>query len=210
MAKKRKPEAVTRRLDEVDRTIYSTFRGGANSLSQIYTQALAQKKVAFQAGERYALEKLYQLIVRYSDAGSTVTVADIVAYLQNETDGEDTLTPNSELVHQHFQSAIQSTNGNVDNSASMNGSAEGDRIHQIGHCDQTKNSSFATAALSSLVDSSSGLPCYLLQGPSSDGCLAQENETRYHESNPLNQNGEMGPFDLSSSSMDMHSDSPTR
>lgn len=27
-------------------------------------------------------EKLYQLIVRYSDAGSTVTVADIVAYLQ--------------------------------------------------------------------------------------------------------------------------------
>ncbi|XP_009381149.2 uncharacterized protein LOC103969370 isoform X2 [Musa acuminata AAA Group] len=183
MAKKRKPEAVTRRLDEVDRTIYSTFRGGANSLSQIYTQALAQKKVAFQAGERYAL---------------------------NETDGEDTLTPNSELVHQHFQSAIQSTNGNVDNSASMNGSAEGDRIHQIGHCDQTKNSSFATAALSSLVDSSSGLPCYLLQGPSSDGCLAQENETRYHESNPLNQNGEMGPFDLSSSSMDMHSDSPTR
>ncbi|KAJ8480222.1 hypothetical protein OPV22_023949 [Ensete ventricosum] len=164
MAKKRKPEAVTRRLDEVDRTIYSTFRGGANSLSQIYTQAVAQKKVAFHAGERYALEKLYQLILRHSDAGSTVTVADIVAYLQNETDGEGTLTPNSELVHQHVQSAMQSTNGNINSSASMIGSAEGDHIHhQIDHSDQTKNPSFTTAALSSLVDSS-GLPCYLLQG----------------------------------------------
>ncbi|URE43118.1 holocarboxylase synthetase [Musa troglodytarum] len=207
MAKKRKPEAVTRRLDEVDRTVYSTFRCGANSLSQIYTQAVAQRKVAFQAGERYALEKLYQLIVRHSDAGSTVTVADIVAYLQNETDGEDTLTPDSELVHQYSQSATQSTNGNMNNSASMIGSAEGDHIHQIGHCDQTKNPSFTTA-FSSLVDSS-GLPCYLLQGPSSDGCVAQGDGTRHPESNPQNQNGETGPLDLISS-MDMHSDSPTR
>ncbi|RWV99719.1 hypothetical protein BHE74_00028079 [Ensete ventricosum] len=64
MAKKRKPEAVTRRLDEVDRTIYSTFRGGANSLSQIYTQAVAQKKVAFHAGERYALVRPFPPLVR--------------------------------------------------------------------------------------------------------------------------------------------------
>ncbi|RWV99716.1 hypothetical protein GW17_00037363 [Ensete ventricosum] len=163
-------------------------------------------------------EKLYQLILRHSDAGSTVTVADIVAYLQAiflfvlsglsycNTDGEGTLTPNSELVHQHVQSAMQSTNGNINSSASMIGSAEGDHIHhQIDHSDQTKNPSFTTAALSSLVDSS-GLPCYLLQGQSSDGCLAQESNPLNH----LNQNGETAPLDLSTSMDHMHSDSPTR
>ena len=53
MAKKSKSEAT--RLDEVDRSVYSTFCSAANSLSQIYTQAMAQQKVSFQAGERHAL-----------------------------------------------------------------------------------------------------------------------------------------------------------
>ncbi|KAG0500517.1 hypothetical protein HPP92_000589, partial [Vanilla planifolia] len=53
MAKKRKSDAS--RLDEVDRTMYSTFCSAANSLSQIYTQAMSQQKLAFQAGERHAL-----------------------------------------------------------------------------------------------------------------------------------------------------------
>ncbi|KAK8941714.1 hypothetical protein KSP40_PGU001437 [Platanthera guangdongensis] len=53
MARKRKSDATP--LDEVDRTLYSTFCSAANSLSQLYTQAMNQQKVAFQAGERQAL-----------------------------------------------------------------------------------------------------------------------------------------------------------
>jgi hypothetical protein len=54
MARKRKTDAAPR-LDEADRTLYSTFCGAANSLSQLYTQAMAQQKLSFQAGERHAL-----------------------------------------------------------------------------------------------------------------------------------------------------------
>ncbi|RRT40922.1 hypothetical protein B296_00035026 [Ensete ventricosum] len=53
MARKRKTEAT--RLDEVDRTLYSTFCSAANSLSQLYTQAMNQQKISFQAGERHAM-----------------------------------------------------------------------------------------------------------------------------------------------------------
>ncbi|ONK58214.1 uncharacterized protein A4U43_C09F9660 [Asparagus officinalis] len=53
MAKKRKSDA--NRLDEVKRGMYLTFCSAANSLSQIYTQAMNQQKVSFQAGERHAL-----------------------------------------------------------------------------------------------------------------------------------------------------------
>jgi hypothetical protein len=53
MARKRKTDAAPR-LDEADRTLYSTFCGAANSLSQLYTQAMAQQKLSFQAGERHA------------------------------------------------------------------------------------------------------------------------------------------------------------
>ncbi|KAF8405893.1 hypothetical protein HHK36_007971 [Tetracentron sinense] len=55
MGKKRKSGAT--RLDEVDRTMYTTFCSGANSLSQLYTQAMNQQKLSFQAGERHGLEK---------------------------------------------------------------------------------------------------------------------------------------------------------
>ncbi|KAL0923912.1 hypothetical protein M5K25_004699 [Dendrobium thyrsiflorum] len=59
MAKKRKSDAS--RLDEVDRTMYSTFCSAANSLSQIYTQAMSQQKLAFQAGERHGLVRIFIL-----------------------------------------------------------------------------------------------------------------------------------------------------
>ncbi|RVX21313.1 hypothetical protein CK203_001961 [Vitis vinifera] len=58
MAKKRKSDAT--RLDEVDRTMYTSFCSAANSLSQLYTQAMNQQRLSFQAGERHALEAIQQ------------------------------------------------------------------------------------------------------------------------------------------------------
>lgn len=53
MAKKRKSIATS--MDEVDRTMYASFCSAANSLSQLYTQAMNHQKFSFQAGERHGL-----------------------------------------------------------------------------------------------------------------------------------------------------------
>lgn len=53
MAKKRKSENAA--LDEVERTLYTSFCTAANSISQLYTQAQNQQKLSFQAGERHAV-----------------------------------------------------------------------------------------------------------------------------------------------------------
>ncbi|KAE8697394.1 TSL-kinase interacting protein 1-like isoform X1 [Hibiscus syriacus] len=82
MSKKRKSEAT--RLDEMDRSMYNTFCSAANSLSQLYSQAMNHQRISFQAGERHALEKLFQWILRQQEEGARVTTTDIVAHLQNE------------------------------------------------------------------------------------------------------------------------------
>ncbi|KAK4740169.1 hypothetical protein R3W88_003866 [Solanum pinnatisectum] len=53
MGKKRKSLASS--LDEVDRTMYSTFCSAANSLSQLYTQAMNQQKLSFLSCERHGM-----------------------------------------------------------------------------------------------------------------------------------------------------------
>ncbi|KHG14904.1 hypothetical protein F383_02753 [Gossypium arboreum] len=55
MGKKRKSIATS--LDEVDRTMYASFCSAANSLSHLYTQAMNQQKLSFQAGKRHGLNK---------------------------------------------------------------------------------------------------------------------------------------------------------
>ncbi|KAK4782872.1 hypothetical protein SAY86_007246 [Trapa natans] len=88
MAKKRKSAATP--LDEVDRTLYSSFCAAANSLSHLYSQAMSHQRISFQAGERHALDKLYQWMLRQQECGSRVTTIDIVSYLQHELEyGDD-------------------------------------------------------------------------------------------------------------------------
>ncbi|KAK8710940.1 hypothetical protein V6N13_146249 [Hibiscus sabdariffa] len=103
MSKKRKSEAT--RLDEMDRSMYNTFCSAANSLSQLYSQAMNHQRLSFQAGERHALEKLFQWVLRQQEEGSRVTTADIVAYLQNELEYETEESPMSprQSFHQNPQ-----------------------------------------------------------------------------------------------------------
>ncbi|XP_004288874.1 PREDICTED: uncharacterized protein LOC101298370 [Fragaria vesca subsp. vesca] len=82
MGKKRKP--ITTSLDEVDRSMYASFCSAANSLSQLYTQGMNNQKFSFQAGERHALDKIYQWIRSTQQGGSRVTTDDVLSYLQNE------------------------------------------------------------------------------------------------------------------------------
>lgn len=204
MAKKRKSDAS--RLDEVDRTMYSTFCSAANSLSQIYTQAMNQQKLAFQAGERHGLEKLYQWIKRHHEEGSRITLADIVGYLQNEIDdgGHDTsASPRVHNAGQHPHTAFPSLIPNVQTASGLHGSsAVAFATRSSTQTDQSKNSVFSNA-LSSPVRRSLQ-PYHLAEG---DDFYSAGNTTPSGAGARNNNDGnrEANSHD---SSMDMHSDSP--
>jgi len=141
MGKKRK--SVATQLDEVDRTMYSTFSSAASSLSQLYTQAMNQQKLSFQAGERHALDNLHQWILGKHEEGSSLSMADIVAHLQNEIDcvGED--TPSSpriiqQQLQQQQQHSQQIMNTDFQTLETFDGGAG--HGHRTGHSVQTKNS----------------------------------------------------------------------
>ncbi|OAY84875.1 uncharacterized protein LOC109717089 [Ananas comosus] len=197
MARKRKSEAT--RLDEVDRTLYSTFCSAANSLSQLYTQTMNQQKLSFQAGERHALEKLYQWILRQHEEGSRLTVADILAHIQNEIDygGEDaSASPRFQFPHQHSQSTMHSTNTSNQPPSGFSAQPTAGSAFRSSHSDQSKNSVFSNA-LSSPVRRSLQ-PYHLAQG---GGSYYVNGGGRSNELN--RESNSPSPNDS-----DMHADSP--
>ncbi|CAM6084831.1 unnamed protein product [Calypogeia fissa] len=156
MAKKRKSDNAG--LDEVERTLYTSFCTAANSISQLYTQAQHQQKVAFQAGERHCVEKLYNWLHREHQAGSNISSAEILNYLQNELDGEEmTVSPGMQFQQlplmsqqqqpQQHQQQLHSPNNQVPPGA-VGYSSLGNPGRMGGVIDQTKLSIF-TGALSS-------------------------------------------------------------
>ncbi|KAK9110548.1 hypothetical protein Sjap_018608 [Stephania japonica] len=209
MAKKRKSDAT--RLDEFDRTMYSTFCSAANSLSQLYTQAMNQQKLAFQAGERHGLEKLYQWMLRQQEEGSRVAPADILAYLQHELDygGEEPSMSPRHQFQQHSQPTMHTMNssGHV-SSGSFGPATIGQGHHRPGNPDhQAKNSVFSNA-LSSPVRRS--LQHYHLAqgGYNSSNATPSANGARTSETNFSHQHNRESNSLSSNDAMDMHADSP--
>ncbi|XP_052191368.1 uncharacterized protein LOC127800664 [Diospyros lotus] len=208
MAKKRKSDAS--RLDEVDRSIYTSFCSTANSLSQLYTQSMNQQKLSFQAGERHGLEKLYNWIVRQQEDGPRVNTVDIVTYLQNELDYgiEDApMSPRLPFQHQLPQTAMHSTNTGFSVSSSSFGQLTAGQGLR-GHSDhQPKNSVFSNA-LSSPVRR--GLQQYHMPptGFSSSNIMPSGNVVQSHES--IYPPHQVTSVPGSTDSMDIHTDSPGR
>ncbi|OMP12101.1 hypothetical protein COLO4_03467 [Corchorus olitorius] len=187
MAKKRKSDAT--RLDEIDRSMYTSFCSAANSLSQLYTQAMNHQRLSFQAGERHALEKLYQWILRQQEEGSRATMVDIVSYLQNELEygDEPPMSPRLPLQHAHSPAAAQPNNLGAPISSNPFSSAMVGQGVRSGDS-QVKNSVFSNA-LSSPVRQS--LQHYHLAqgGHNSNNVLPSVNGQRNTESNyPHQQN----------------------
>ncbi|XP_058111214.1 uncharacterized protein LOC131254232 [Magnolia sinica] len=210
MAKKRKSDAS--RLDEVDRTMYTTFCSAANSLSQLYTQAMNQQKLAFQAGERHGMEKLYQWILRQHEEGSRVSGADLVAYIQNELDygGEDTsMSPRLQSQHQHSQPPTQSTNSTIQASSGSFGQAIAGQGPLSWQSDQTKNSVFSNALSSPIRHSLQ--PFHLAQGGyyPNNVLPAGNGSVRNQEINAPHQTRDSNFLNSNDASMDMHAESPT-
>lgn len=206
MAKKRK--SIGTSLDEVDRTMYTSFCSAANSLSQLYTQAMNHQKLSFQAGERHGYEKLYQWILRQQEAGGRVGTVDVLTYLQNELDycgDEPSMSPRAPVLHHHSQSPANFPNAGflVSGPSAQVPAAQAPRSDQYDN--QTKNSVFSNALSSpvrrTLQHYQLAQGVYCPSGGPPPGNAARSNEGNYAN----NQNRDSNSND---SSMDMHQDSP--
>ncbi|KAL3513949.1 hypothetical protein ACH5RR_026666 [Cinchona calisaya] len=204
MAKKRKSVATS--LDEVDRSMYSTFCTAANSLSQLYTQAMNHQKLSFQAGERHGLEKLYQWILRQQEGGSRVTTSDVLTYLQTELDYSGEEPPMSPRT---LGQPVQFANSGLlvpTGSSALTASAQGFRSEPSDQ--QSKNYVFSNA-LSSPVRRS--LQNYHISpgGYFQNSVQPSTNGNRSSEPNFIHQQSrDANPVNSSDSAMDMHADSP--
>ncbi|PPD71143.1 hypothetical protein GOBAR_DD31979 [Gossypium barbadense] len=178
MTKKRKSDAS--RLDEVDRTMYTSFCSAANSLSQLYTQAMNHQRLSFQAGERHALNEL-------------------------EYGGDEPpMSPRLPLQHPHSQAPMQSNNLGapvLSNPLSSVNVGQGVRPGD----NQVKNSVFSNA-LSSPVRRSLQ-PYHLAQGSyNSNNILSSVNGQWNNESNYCHQQNREANSPGSNDCMDMHAD----
>ncbi|KAL7089875.1 hypothetical protein ACP275_12G004100 [Erythranthe tilingii] len=199
MGKKRKSDAS--RLDEVDRGMYTTFCSAANSLSQLYTHAMHQQKLSFQAGERHSMEKICNWILRQHENGARVMAGDILAYIQNELDyATEEPPPSPRLPAQQQQPPPHS---GLPISSNAFGPASVGQGHRSGsgNPDQTRSSSVFSNALSSPVRRS--LQNYHLP----QGGFSANNSMRTNE-NSTNQIRDTNPPSSNDTSMDMHGDSP--
>lgn len=194
MARKRKSDAAPR-LDEADRTLYSTFCGAANSLSQLYSQAMSQQKLSFQAGERHALEKLHQWISRKHAEESRLTVTDIMSHIQHEIDSGGTDALVSPRGNQHPASANPFTN--IQPSAGLYPQATAGLAPRPSLSDQPKNMIFSNALSSPVRRTLQNY--HLTQGAGSGG--------RNNEANSVGQHREANSASSNDTSMDMVSDS---
>ncbi|KAH9536922.1 hypothetical protein CY35_16G024700 [Sphagnum magellanicum] len=145
MPKKRKSEYSG--LDEVEKTLHTSFCTAANSISHLYTQAQQQQKQSFHAGERHAVEKLYFWLLREHQAGSNISVGQILGYLQNELEGvsgDDTAMSPGPQSAQQQQQAVAIAAGSVGTSR------PGQIETPAAPLDQSKNSVF-TGTLTSPI-----------------------------------------------------------
>ena len=182
--------------------MYTTFCSAANSLSQLYTQAMNHQRLSFQAGERHSLEKLYQWILRQQEEGSRVSTVDIVAYLQNEIEygaEEPPMSPRLPIQHQHSQTNLNNLGFPVA-SIPHAPAAVGPGVRS-GQPD-AKNSVFSNALSSPLRRSLQHY--HSTQGgyqmPAGSGPRNSEPNNSHHLNRDANS--------PSSESMDMHADSP--
>ncbi|XP_062206313.1 uncharacterized protein LOC133908311 [Phragmites australis] len=134
--KKRRPE------DEAEE-MHLAFRGAANALSQVYTQAVAHQKASFLAGERRTMENVHRWLSSQHEQASEVSVADALAYLQNEIAHrtEDTPVP---LQHPSLHPPYNFPSANVQSNPFSFGNVAAALNSRMGETDQ-RNASISNA-----------------------------------------------------------------
>lgn len=86
MGKKRRIDAVD--LD-AERTLYSSFVSAANSMSQLYSQAVQQQRKSSAAASRQTLERVLGFVLKEYGNSDMVPKAAILQFLQQEYEAVD-------------------------------------------------------------------------------------------------------------------------
>lgn len=85
MGKKRKSEVDL----DAERTLYSSFSAAANSISQLYTQAVQQQRKASSTAAKQAIDKIICGVVRDFGNCEVIPVSTLLHYLQHEYESCD-------------------------------------------------------------------------------------------------------------------------
>lgn len=192
--------------------MYTTFCSAANSLSQLYSQTMHHQRLSFQAGERHALEKFYNWVLRQEEAGSRVSSSDMMAYMQNEIDysSEDPpMSPRLPSQHQQSQTPIHMSSSGIPISSNSFGQAAAGQGFRSAHADQQAKNVFSNALSSPVRRSLQNY--HLAQGNDyPNNIMSSANGLRNSENNPgHHQNNRDSTTPSSNDSlMDMHADSP--
>uniref|UniRef100_A0A0A9FPC4 Holocarboxylase synthetase n=1 Tax=Arundo donax TaxID=35708 RepID=A0A0A9FPC4_ARUDO len=123
--------------------MHLAFRGAANALSQVYTQAVAHQKASFLAGERRAMDNVYRWLSSQHEQASELLVADVLAYLQNEIAHRIEDTPASPQ-HPSSQPPYNFPSANVQSNAFSFGNVAAALNSWMGEPDQ-RNASISNA-----------------------------------------------------------------
>lgn len=92
MTKKRKFEVDL----DAERTLYSSFVSAANSVSQLYTQAVQQQRKSAATASRQTLERVICYVLKESAENGTLTASTLLQYLQQEYESVDSLEPTAQ------------------------------------------------------------------------------------------------------------------
>jgi hypothetical protein len=96
MGKKRKPE-----LDlDSEKTLYTTFVSAANSVSQIYTQAIQQQRKASTLATKHALENVLAFALKENPHSDSISKSALIHFLNSEYEavsGTEILAPQVQL-----------------------------------------------------------------------------------------------------------------
>ncbi|KAH9536927.1 hypothetical protein CY35_16G024700 [Sphagnum magellanicum] len=199
MPKKRKSEYSG--LDEVEKTLHTSFCTAANSISHLYTQAQQQQKQSFHAGERHAVEKLYFWLLREHQAGSNISVGQILGYLQNELEGvsgDDTAMSPGPQSAQQQQQAVAIAAGSVGTSR------PGQIETPAAPLDQSKNSVFTGRRTGVGLEQHANLGWEEDQGVAPYHDASATAGLGFHPTQQQQQGGDGHSFGANDASMDMH------
>lgn len=84
MGKKRKLEVLD---PDAEKTLYTSFVSAANSVSQLYTQAVQQQRKSSAAASRQTLERIAHFLMREYGAQDTIPKAALLHFLHQEYEG---------------------------------------------------------------------------------------------------------------------------
>mmetsp|Transcript_21135 Transcript_21135/g.25435 ORF Transcript_21135/g.25435 Transcript_21135/m.25435 type:complete len:243 (-) Transcript_21135:357-1085(-) len=89
-SKKRKYENP---LDDIERTLHSSFSTAANRITHLYTQSVSQQRKAYKLGARHMADKILQWLETEHGTSAPISPVSLLAFLRQELEDIDCELP---------------------------------------------------------------------------------------------------------------------